>query len=272
MKEYLMRIVNIVISSSKKLWHFISPHINVNTMSLMIAVIAAYISFRALGEAVKQRESMYKPELFMGTLNFFAVIRNSHHIDYYSVEADSMNRQAVDRPWYRLYNVGMGSALSVFGHMKFDTESLLTYFSENKLTGVKRITGDDIVDTLVYRNDTIVVLNKGRISDWKVDYVLPKSQTEAESRQFFPPIVMDDIVKAYMWVQTGSNGNDSNGFKVPIEFGYKDINGKWYKKTFELNINCSRYDDRKNAVICQIHSGLSDEEFIRELEEEIRSN
>lgn len=123
-----MRIVNVVISFSKKLWHFISPNINVNMMSLMIAVIAAYISFSALGEAVKQRESMYKPELFMGTLNFFAVIRISHHIDYYSVETDSMNRQAVDRPWYRLYNVGMGSALSVFGHMKFDTESLLTYF------------------------------------------------------------------------------------------------------------------------------------------------
>ena len=132
--------------------------------------------------------------------------------------------------------------------------------------------GDGIVDTLVYRNDTIVVLNNGRVSDWKVDYVLPKSQTEAESRQFFPPIVMNDIVKAYMWVQAGSNGDVSNDFKVPIELGYKDINGKWYKKTFELSISCSRYDDRKNAVICQIRSGLSDEEYIRELEEEIRSN
>lgn len=195
-----------------------------------------------------------------------------HRIDYFSVETDSMNRQAVDRPWYRLYNVGMGSALSVFGYMKFDTESLLNYFTENKLTGVKKITGDDIVDTLVYRNDTIVVFNKGRVSDWKVDYVLPKSQTEAESRQFFPPIVMDDIVKAYMWVQAGKNGEDLNAFKVPIEFGYKDINGKWYKKTFELNISCSRYDDRKNAVIYQIRSGLSHGDFIRELEEEIRSN
>ena len=272
MKEYLMRIVNILISSSKKLWHFISPYINVNMMSLMIAVIAAYISFRALGEAVKQRESMYKPELFMGTLNFFAVIRDSHHIDYYSVEADSMNRQAVDRPWYRLYNVGMGSALSVFGHMIFNTESLLTYFSENKLTGVKKITGENIFDTLVYRKDTIVVFNEGYMSDWKVDYVLPESQTETESRQFFPRIVMNDIIKAYMWVQAGSNGDVSNDFKVPIELGYKDINGKWYKKTFELTISCSLYDDRKNAVICLIRSGLSDEEFIRELEEEIRSN
>ena len=267
-----MRIVNVIISSSKNLWHFVFPHINVNTMSLMIAVIAAYISFRALGEAVKQRESMYKPELFMGTLNFCAVIRDSHCIGYYSVDADSVSRQAVDRPWYRLYNVGMGSALSVFGHMKFDTESLLTYFSENKLTGVKKITGDNVVDTLVYRNDTIVVFNEGRISDWKEDYVLPESQTEAESRQFFPPIVMDDIVKAYMWVHAGCGGGGSINFKVPIELGYKDINGKWYKKTFELAIDCSLFHERKNAVICIIRSGSSHEDFIRELEEEIRSN
>ena len=267
-----MRILNAVISSSKKLWHFVSSHINVNTMSLMIAVIAAYISFRALGEAVKQRESMYKPELFIGTLNFCAVIRDSHCIEYYSVEADSVSRQAVDRPWYRLYNVGMGSALSVIGHLKFDTESLQTYFAENKLIGVKKITGDDIVDTLVYRNDTIVVFNKGRISDWKVDYVLPESQTETESRQFFPPIVMDDIVKACMWVQVGSNGDGSNDFKVPIILGYKDINGKWYKKYYELTIDCSLFDERKNALICIIRSGSSHEDFLRELEEEVRSN
>lgn len=272
MKECLMRIKNVVIFSSKKLWHFVSPHINVNTMSLMIAVIAAYISFRALDEAVKQRESMYKPELFMGTLSFCAVIRDSHCIEYYSVEADSMSRQAVDRPWYRLYNVGMGSALSVFGHMKLDTESLLTYFSENRLSGVKVITGNDIVDTLVYRNDTIVVFNEGRMLDWKVDYVLPESQKETECRQFFPRMVMNDIVKAYMWVQAGCGGEGPIDFKLPIELGYKDINGKWYKKTFELAIDCSLFDERKNAVICIIRSGSSHEDFIRELEEEIRSN
>lgn len=267
-----MRIASVAISSLKELWHFVSPHINVNTMSLMIAVIAAYISFMALDEAVKQRESMYKPELFMGTLNFCAVIRDSHCIEYYSVEADTVSRQAVDRPWYRLYNVGMGSALSVFGHLKFDTESLQTYFLANRLSGVKVITGNDIIDTLVYRNDTIVVFNKGRVSDWTVDYVLPESQKETESRQFFPPIVMDDIVKAYMWVHAGCGGEGSIDFKVPIELGYKDINGKWYKKTFELSINCSLFDERKNAVICIIRSGSSHEDFIRELEEEAKSN
>lgn len=43
---------------------------NINTMSLLMAIIAAYISYRSLNESISQRESMYKPELFIGSEYF----------------------------------------------------------------------------------------------------------------------------------------------------------------------------------------------------------
>lgn len=239
---------------------------NINTFSLIIAVIAAYISYKSLDESVKQRESMYKPEVFIGTVDFYAGISELNDIKFYRLESDSIFIKERMRPWYRLNNVGMGSALSVYGHLSFNTETMMDFFLKNGLTGVKMIEGEELIDTLVFHSDTIMSFKKGNISDWTVDYVLPLSQSKEQSIQYFPPGVLDDIVKAYLWISGQHKKDDATDFKIPIELDYKDINGKWYRKNLEMSVYCWKI---RNMVCCTIRAGLSLEDHMSELGESI---
>ena len=82
----------------KSLWRFISnifrSYVKRDTVSLLIAILAAYISCQSLDESIKQRESMYKPELFVGFVDFYADIWNLNNIKYYYVGSDSVFRKS----------------------------------------------------------------------------------------------------------------------------------------------------------------------------------
>lgn len=241
---------------------------NINTMSLLMAIIAAYISYRSLNESISQRESMYKPELFIGSECFLADIADSMNIRFYHLDSDSTQREEKMRPWYSLHNVGMGSAISVYGHLLFNSETMMSYFSKNRMDEVQMIKGDGFVDYMTFRGDTIEVFNQGFVSDWTVDYVLPISQSDEKSFQYFPPNVLDDIVKAYLWVEKANLSKEAIGFKIPIELAYKDINGKWYKKEFEMTVDCFIRGDN---VGCLIKAGLSLKDMMGEFGESIEN-
>lgn len=252
----------------EKGYRFIIAHLNINTASLVIAILAAYISYKSLDESVKQRESMYKPEVFIGSVDFYANVNNQKDIKFYRFESDSVFVEERIKPWYRLNNVGMGSALSVYGHMFFNTETFQRFFTMNQLKGVEIIPIDDFENALVYNQDTINVFKDGYVSDWTVDYVLPISQSEEESIQYFPPNVLDEIVRAYLWVLSEKDDKSISSFNIPVELDYKDINGKWYKKEFEMTIDCI---STNSLVRCIIKAGLSLEDSIREWGESIEN-
>ena len=138
----------------------------------------------------------------------------------------------------------------------------------NKLKGVEIIPIDDFENALVFNQDTIYVFKDGYVSDWTVDYVLPISQSEEESIQYFPPNVLDKIVKAYLWTLCEKDDNSISSFNIPIELDYKDINGKWYKKEFEMTVDCIK---SKSLVSCRIKAGLSLEDSVREFGESIEN-
>jgi len=241
-------------------------HFNINTLSFLIAILAVYISYKSLDESIRQRESMYKPELFVGTVDFCVDISDLDDMKFYYVESDSALREVKMRPWYRLINVGMGSALNVYGHFAFNTETMMNYFSMTGVSGVKLIKGDGFEDTLVFHGDSIMIFNQGFVADWTVDYVLPINQSQEQSIQYFPPNVLDEIVKAYLWVSNEHKTDNTSFFQIPIELDYKDINGKWYRKDLELTISCTK---NKNKVYCSIKAGLSLEDSVREFDEAI---
>jgi len=249
-------------------YRFIIAHLNINTASLVIAILAAYISYRSLDESVKQRESMYKPEVFIGSVDFYANVNNQKDIKFYRLESDSVFVEERMRPWYRLNNVGMGSALSVYGHMFFNTETFQRFLTMNELKGVEIIPINDFENAFVFNQDTINVFKDGYVSDCTVDYVLPISQTVEESIQYFPPNVLDEIVKAYLWVLSEKDDKSISSFNIPVELDYKDINGKWYKKEFEMTIGCFI---SKSLVCCRVKAGLSLEDSFREFGESIEN-
>lgn len=132
---------------------------------------------------------------------------------------------------------------------------------KNGLTGVKTIAGGEFIDTLVFNNDTIKSLRKGTISDWTVDYVLPLSQSKNQRIQYFPPGVLDDVVRAYLWVLNKTKKNDIISINIPIKLNYKDINEKWYRKKLEMTVNCGK---NGNMVSCSIDVELTLEDYMSE--------
>ena len=247
----------------------LSKILSVDTMSMIIAAIAAFVSYRALDESIRQREATYKPELFLGAVNYLADCSNLNDIKYYQIVSDSIFYKEELRPWYKLYNVGMGAALNVYGCVAFNSELLLKYFSDNNIAGVKVIAENSIKATLVHKQDTITMFKGGPIVDWKVDFVLPIGQQQEEFKQFFPPNVFNDLIKAFLWAIEEKGEGFNSDFHIPIEFGYRDINDKLYKKNFEITINCSLAENNKDWVVCNIHAGSSIEDFVRDFYEMI---
>lgn len=80
--------------------------------------------------------------------------------------------------------------------------------------------------------------------------------------------MLDDIVKAYLWVEKANLSKEAIGFKIPIELAYKDINGKWYKKEFEMTVDCFIRGDN---VGCLIKAGLSLKDMMGEFGESIEN-
>lgn len=277
MKKGQIKVVKMLVRLNwvfKNIWHIVckvldytSKHflIIVNVLANIGTAVAACVAIFALKEAVFQRESMYKPELFIGTVDFVVDISNKKDLKFYAIVGDSICRQPQSRPWYWLQNVGVGSGLSVYGCMKFNEELVVKYLNENGLKNVKKVKGKNLANMLVYNNDTMNVLCSDRIADWKVDYVLPINQAKKESIQYFPPIVINNIIKAYLWIINEKNNGTTADFFIPIELDYKDINEKWYRKKFELIINCSQEKDNKDVLEILIRSDLPFDKYVEEM-------
>ena len=162
----------------------------------------------------------------------------------------------------------MGSAISVYVFWEFNTKVLLNFLSENGVRGVqKKISNDGFMDNIIYRNDTINMFREGTISDLKVDYVLPNAQTTEYSRQFFPPNVLDNIVKAYLWVIKSRKTNEIKPIHIPMKLAYKDINDKCYKKIMDVVFDCILDIRHTKYIRCIIYVDSFKEDYIKDLED-----
>ncbi len=258
-RAFITKYIGCVSSFLSKLWRFVQGVINVNTISLLIAVIAAYISYKALNESVVQRETMYRPELYVGETMFYADLTDTTGIKYYRIGKDSVVwKESVHEPWMKINNVGMGSALHIEGTLDLRLEVMSKAMKAMKMN---RKDIYDIYDTYVHGDDTLK-LSGGSIFKWHKDYILPLYQSQDECTQELVANDFDNMIKATLWLN-GVLNSRFQGFIVPVEFKYRDINEKWYTIKTWMQMQCYTNEDG-TGVSCRICSGIAQKEFMDE--------
>ncbi len=171
----------------------------VNVLAQIGTMLAAIVALFALKEAVLQRESMYKPELRIGESVFCADINNIDDIVYYKINNGSIDMSnGKKNAWFRVDNIGMGSALSV---------SIKTCFIRAQISPLlareeKEIDEDNIetciMDTIIHENDSLILFNGDVTRRWRIDYVLPISQKDEECYQEFSRTGFKTLIKIFV--------------------------------------------------------------------------
>lgn len=260
-RRFASKGVDVFCSFLKKGWHLISNIINVNSMSLLIAAIAAFISYRALEESKVQRETMYRPELYVGETKFYADLTDTSKITYYRIEKDSIIRtETVHEPWMKINNVGMGSALHVEGTSDFRLEVMSKAMRAMK---IKRKTIYDNYDTYIHGDDSLK-LGVGSGIKWHEDYILPLYQTQDECVKEISKYDFGNMIKAALWLN-GVLKTRFQGYIIPVVLKYKDINEKWYVKETWMQVQCYT-NENKTGMRLKICSGIAQKEYMNEHE------
>lgn len=257
--DVLKKCVGVVSSFLVRTWKFVTRDKTVNTLSLIVAALAVYISYRALNESVVQRETMYRPELYLGETMFYADLTDTAEIKYYRIEKDTVVwKETVRVPWMRINNVGMGSALNVEGVVDLRLEVMSKAMMAMKM---KHKSMNDIPDTYVHGDDTLKIGGTGRFK-WYKDYILPLYQTQNECILDLSKYDFDNMIKAALWLN-GVLNNRFQGYIIPVELKYKDINDKWYTKKTWMQLQCYT-NSKRSGVSCRICSGIKQKEYMDE--------
>ena len=220
-------------------------------------LVAAIVALFALKETVLQRESMYKPELRIGETAFCADISNINDIDYYKISKGTINLSNRKKDaWFRVDNIGMGSALSVCIKACFNRAQISPLLAKEEIEIDEDNIESSIMDTLIYGKDSLILYNGGVTRHWRTDYILPISQSGEASYQEFSRTGFKTLDNSYE-------------FLIPTELNYKDINGKRYQKRFDMFFRFAFVDGDNSKIVCLIKSGQPYKEDYEEFKDEI---
>lgn len=121
----------------------------INVIAQIATIVVAVVALFALRESVFQRESMYRPELRIGESTFCADIRNVDNIKYFKVNGGVADLKKDEKAaWFRINNIGMGSALSVSVDASFSRE-LMSPLLKSDNPEIDENNLDNVFDTLV---------------------------------------------------------------------------------------------------------------------------
>lgn len=231
--------------------------------SLCTAVVALF----ALREAIVQRESMYKPELYIDESYFCAKEDSQGKMRYFLFDKDSFKvKEEVVFPFYNLINVGFGAALSanVFWHL--DSTVIEKNLKQIELSDANIVSKDTFGDVL-FGKDRLRYINDGVTAGWMVNYVMPYNSESSGNRGYYDPKVSEAISKILLWHHKSSQTSSANPrLTIPATLKYKDINGKWYTKNYEMTIDVIQYID-DSSVVYRVCPGMRDFDLYKELEE-----
>lgn len=222
----------------------------------------AIIALFALNESIKQRESMYKPELFVEETYLCVQKTEPNEYRYFGVDKDSLKlRHEIVFPCYGVVNVGFGAALSANLFWLIDDSVMNKNLRTIGITESK-IVKDGNWDIVYFRNDSLKYLNDGVVAGWKINYVMPYKCGEANNKGYYEAIISNAISKLLFWSCEMGN-NENIRIEIPATLKYKDINEKWYTKRYNMSIDVLKRLD-KNKIIFRVYPALPDEELAKE--------
>lgn len=223
-------------------------------------LVATVIALYALRETRLQRESTYKPVVLIESSHFFAKRGEMNKYEYFIKQDDSLLR-IKSEPYYNLINVGMGCAFNVVTDMQLNSETIVSFLTEEGFIDVQTIEKDFMKEIIVDKQDTIHFFGAHYLINDLASYVLPVNQSTESCVQYFIPGVNSMILDAIRLVERKKGEGESYRLSFPINVYYKDINGKLYTNTYLMNVTCNQVEDRFYS--CHVSTRLTNEDYIK---------
>lgn len=188
--------------------------------------VTAFIALFSLKESIFQRESMYKPELFIETSYICAEFMEDGTIRHYLSDKDSLVKtEEIVYPCYNIVNVGFGAAMSANLYWHLEPDTIKNYFERNGINGVIQIRHNNL-DTFKLGDEEFEVMNDGTVAGWGINYVMPYKSNEHLVRGYCDPHIGYALSTIMKWKRHYSKSGylyDSI-LRVPVTLKYKDIN------------------------------------------------
>lgn len=203
MKKIWNHCITLIIQFLLRTYNNKSRILNIiNVLAQIGTLVAAIVALFALKEAVLQRESAYMPELRIGETAFCADISNIDDIVYYKINNGSLDLSNRRKDaWFRVDNIGMGSALSVSIKACFNRAQISPLLAKEE----KEINEDNIdasiMDTLIYEKDSLILYNGDVTRHWRIDYILSISQSGEACYQEFSRTGFKTLIKIFLWLK-----------------------------------------------------------------------
>jgi len=255
-------------SNSKHKEPFMTKSQIISLLASLATLATAIIAYFALRESILQRESMYRPDLYIGETKYMADISDMSNIKYYPIVRDSILRdKTVSSPYLKVNNIGMGTALHVDGATTFRWELSNPLLARLKIP--KKRGTQAYGDVYMHGSDSIVLSAATEIMRWKTDYIMPIAQIGEEYMEDLFAPSFTTVINVSSWLMKIID-SPVMYFTFPIELSYKDINDQCYLRKREILIKCSKSSKSKDEFFITICSGQAHQEFQDEMKKMMR--
>lgn len=230
------------------------PYIElIATLGTFITVLIAVYT---LYEIRRQRESTYKPEIFLDTFCYFTVnspflvdhkLNKYRTSKYNEIDNDKTKLEHINVN-YRLENLGFGFAKSIECKWEFDYQQA---FKELIKVMPKEYKFNKLLDFHILLNEFDTNYQKSfkpnDLEMQRVDFIQPSANGENRKNLTMPKIIVDTylyflLFKYKLTENIGVNFNFEdfkNMPKIKMKLKYKDLSNKMYYKTLKINIECA---------------------------------
>lgn len=227
-----------------------------------VTLFAIIIAFYTLREIKKQRESIYKPELFLDTFCFLTLNNpfllehslNSYRTTKYNERNKNSSGKEYINVHYKLENLGFGFAKSIECKWEFDYQKA---FEELVKIMPKEYKFEKSLDNYLLLNELdLSYIKSFRPSDLeikRIDFIQPSVNGKSTKKLVMPSIIVDSylyflLFKYNLTKKTGVNFDFENFKSMPkikIKIKYKDLLNKTHYKILNVNIEsaCSQIND-----------------------------
>lgn len=230
-----------------------------NSIVQIGTIVATVVAIYALRETRLQRESTYKPVIFIEKSHFLVKRGEMRNYEYYVEQDDSLVR-ILKQPYFRLLNVGMGCAFNVVTHMHLNSDTIVSFLAEEGFNDVQEIRDNYTTSIIVNKQDTLTFFGAEHLINDMTSYVLPVNQSTDSFVQYFIPGVSGMILDVVRYVDQ-KKGKPGYGLCFPIDVDYKDINGKLYSYTFLMDMTYTPIND--GFISCYVSSRLTNEDHLQ---------
>lgn len=223
-----------------------------SAIACISSIAAALIYYFTLKEIKKQRQTTYKPELYIDKLNLHLIYKD----DNLKPEYINTNPK-YEKNNYKLkcYNLGLGAAKNISIEVNIDLNEFTDKINSLILNNGNEIQIDIYSKSISIKADELRITTTHFLENQNnqfLSFILPVSFGKNEYEEFHIPEYLIDFYKIYFYLIFNSYKNSSDNkvkyldFYEPVfslKLKYQDLYDDFHDKNYNLKLNINMFSE-----------------------------